>query len=48
MAEIDMRADGVNTKGERTYTVRVNKNTYHNLTLNEAMVILKESEEKKK
>lgn len=48
MAEIDMRADGINTKGERTYTVKVNKNTYHSITLNEVMTILKESEENKK
>lgn len=48
MSEIDMRVDGANAKGERTYTVRVNKKTYHSLTLDEAMDILKESEEKKK
>ena len=48
MPEIDMCADGTNTNGERTYTVTVNKKTYNRLTLNEAMDILRESEEKKK
>lgn len=48
MPEIDMRADGTNSNGERTYTVTVNKKTYHKLTLNETMDVLKESEEKKK
>lgn len=48
MSEVDMRIDGTNANGERTYTVRINKNTYHGLTLDEAMDVLRESEEKKK
>lgn len=48
MSEVEIRAVGHNKEGERTFDVTVNNKIYHSITFNEAMDVLRESEEDKK
>nr|DAD57982.1 MAG TPA: putative NAD-reducing hydrogenase subunit [Caudoviricetes sp.] len=48
MPEVEIRAVGHNKEGERTFDVTVNNKTYHSITFDKAMSILRESEEDKK
>ena len=48
MPEVKICAVSHNKEGERTFDVTVNNNIYHSLTFDEAMDVLRESEENKK
>lgn len=48
MPEVEIRAVSHNKEGERTFNVTVNNKTYHNITFDEVMDVLRESEEDKK
>lgn len=48
MPEVEIRAVGHNKEGERTFDVTVNNKIYHSITFDEAMDIIRESEENKK
>lgn len=48
MPEVEIRAVDHNKEGERTFDVTVNNKIYHSITFDEAMDVIRESEEDKK